>query len=262
MKSKIFTICLSLLILTLIGCGSVKEKNEKVISSNVKPISNKETETAVTAIRKEVDMNRNGVMYYSRDNSVSVYDINGEIYINIKDVSGLSKTEYTFENNIITFGNEKQPSASFYIPDISAYPNFDYSSENKVIDYLLDVHWKADGVIEYKCKTLNVMFKDAVKIIDKKLKADNFTLMNEKQYTELTNNLSDFKEGKIKNTYIKYLNDKEKYALQLIDGGFDGTKTPIILIKMMGEAGYPKKNWIENSSNIEIRSSDASKKMM
>jgi hypothetical protein len=73
-------------------------------------------------------------------------------------------------------------------------------------------------------------------------------------FTEI---FSEFKKGELKDTHIKYGNEKEEYALQLLDGGLHENKTPLMIVRIKGEPGYPKKNWTENSSDTVTGASEA-----
>lgn len=183
---------------------------------------------------------------YDAGSELTVYQINDEKYININDASSLLHKKITYDqtSNRITIGDSAQASADFYMPDLSAYPNLD-----EVID-LPPYGVRADSdVTDFKFLTKGVQFKDIMKKIDKRLKSDGFTAASEKQYTELTNSLSKFKQGEMKNTYVKYGSNKEEYAIQLIDGGLDKNKIPIVIVRMKAKSECAEKDQAETESS-------------
>ena len=130
--------------------------------------------------------------------------------------------------------NGSRASALYYMPDLSAYPNLD-----EVMDLPpYEIHVYADGgIADFNFVTKDVAFEDMIQKIDKVLKADGFTAVTEEQYTDLTNGISKFKQGKAENTYIKLKNnnkDVTPYAIQIIDSGVDENNLPIIIVKMAG----------------------------
>ena len=256
--------CIILVLCMTIGVSGCADRNPGGNSSNTAAgvSDHSQTDSAEnaesTAIKKEVNMDSYGLMYRN-DHAGIAYSIDGNIYLSINDVASLSKTEIAYDekDQEVTFGDSSHPSAGFYMPNLSAYPYFGYSSEDTVIDHLANIHWKADGIIDLTCVTTGMPFHDATAEINKKLKLDGFNAATEKQYTELSNKFSEFKKGELKNTYIKYGSEKEEYALQLLDGGQDKNKAPLMIVRIKGEPGYPKKNWTENPSDTVTGASEA-----
>ncbi len=92
------------------------------------------------------------------------------------------------------------------------------------------------GVV-FKFVDKNEPFKDMIKKVDEKLVSDGFTAATEDQYADLLKGQSEFAQGKIENTYIRYKNNNTSvspYVIQIIDGGLNENKLPIIIVKMLG----------------------------
>lgn len=174
------------------------------------------------------------VRYYDAETNAAAYKMNGNVYMNLNDISNLFRTKITYEktDDVVRIGDVARASADYYMPDLSAYPNLD-----SVIDLPPYEVWTDGGVVDFTFVTKGVAFSDMMPKIDKTLKADGFTVVTKEEYTELTKSRSEFKKGEIKNTYLKYKKEKELSpdTIQIINGGLNKSKTPIIIVRMGGD---------------------------
>ncbi len=239
-RRSLFCILLALALgISVLGCANtdLKQDSSNTVASQTASVSddsktNRAENAEITAIKEKVKVDAYGLVYYDADgsNTIDAYDINGNTYLLLDNVARMLHTELTYDdtNHTITAGDATRASAAFYMPDLSAYPVPDNTDDAP------DVRWTSDDVTDFTFVAKGVPFRTVTKEMDKKLKSDGFTAATEKQYTELTDSLSEFKQGECKNTYIKYGSNKEEYAAQMIDGGLDKNKNPIIIIKMKG----------------------------
>lgn len=204
--------------------------------------SSAENEKA-TAVEKAVSMDSYGLIY-RRDGSETAYEINGNLYISTKNVSGLAKTavEYDKANHTITIGDSAQMDVIHYLPSLSSYPNPDDGGN------LPDINWASDGVTDFIFSSKDVSLTN----VEKKLKADGFAAATEKQYAELTDSLSEFKLGPVKNTYLKCGNGTD-YAVQVMQGKFNSSTLPAVVVRMKGESG--RKDLVETTGKAAADSS-------
>lgn len=136
-------------------------------------------------------------------------------------IAGTTKT--TLPQN-----TSKQPlqyRAEIYVPDLSSFPDL-ASYAIGLPPYQYVIH----GVTDFYFVTKNVSFKETMKQIDIVLKKDGFKNVTPESFKELTNGLRSFKDGNIKNTYQK--NNSQKSTIQIINGGFDENKEPIVIVRM------------------------------
>lgn len=187
---------------------------------------------------------------------LGAYKINGDTYLKLDDVCSWFRTKGSYDqaNHTITIGDATRASAVFYMPDLSAYPNLD-----EVIELPPHGLWTNSDITDFKFTTKGVPFQDTMKKIDKRLKAEGFSAATKQQYTELTNSLSEFKQGETKNTYLKYGKGKKESAIQLIDGGLDKNRVPSIIVRMKAESECAKKDSVEVENKPPVGVSDASK---
>lgn len=122
---------------------------------------------------------------------------------------------------------------SYYIPKFTAYP--DLSDAIALPPY----EFRTDGSIgELKYVTKAVPFADILPKIDEELKAYGFSIANQRDFSELTSSLTQFKDGSQKNTYVKYQNNNRNlapYAVQIVDGGLNANKLPILIVRMAAD---------------------------
>jgi ribosomal protein S8 len=189
----------------------------------------------VSAIRKQVSMDRFGVYCYNIEakNPGTVYEINGDLYIDAEDASLFSETalSYEKESHTLRFGDESRADAAHYMSDLSAYPRLGDSSS------FPEINWISNGVTDYKYSSL-------VHDVQKILSSNGFVPATEKQYAQLTGSFSQFKEGKKGNTYVKLGKSGEEYALQFIKGK---GKCPIT-VRMKGETEALRNHYVQTSA--------------
>lgn len=175
---------------------------------------------------------RVSVKYYDAETDAAAYKMNGNVYMNLNDISRLFRTKITYEktDNTVHIGDVARANAGYYMPDLSAYPNLD-----DVIGLPPYEIWTDGGVVDFTFVTKGVAFSDMMPQIDKALKADGFAAATKEEYTELTKTRKEFRKGEIKNTYIKYKKEEQGFsqnAIQILDGGLNKNKIPVMIVQM------------------------------
>jgi hypothetical protein len=236
---KILLVCLSALFAAA-GCSAYSGEKAGGADDSAAPVSGPvihvDGKTANTEMGGEVlDLkNSAAVEYYGTNTNASAYQINGDYYMSLDDLSALFRTKFTYHKdaNTVSIGDATRANADFYMPDVSGYPNLD-----RVIELPPYEVWTDGGVVDFKFLTKRVPFRDMMPKIDKALYADGFTVALREEYAQLTKAKSEFQQGERKNTYIKYKSGNTEltpYVIQIIDGGLNQDKLPVIVVRMAG----------------------------